>query len=159
MTLTCQRQPSDMADPITLLGLASSIITFVEFGYKVTAAAKQVRDSAQGMTKEIEELGLIVQDINASNDRVKKANPVGRQQTDDEARILAMVKECQILTDSLGKIMGKLNKRAGAHSKTLESGRVAFQSLWKHTELQELRARLEALASRIRINVELAMQR
>jgi hypothetical protein len=157
--LTYQTNLSGMADPLTYINLASSIITFVEFGYKVIVGTKQVRSSVQGTTQELKELDLIVEDIRLSNDLVKKNKPVGRQHTDDEIRILAMVKECETIYTELRKITNKLIMRTGARSKTLESGRVALHSVWKHNGIQELRGRLSALDERIRINVELALQK
>ena len=46
-----------MADPVSVVGLISSVITFVDFGLKVVSESKKIRDSAsKGTSDEISEL-------------------------------------------------------------------------------------------------------
>lgn len=148
-----------MADPITIIGLVSSIITFVEFGLKVVSGTKNVRDSAHGTTAEVHELDLILEDVRRSNDLVKKQQSSGSGLSDDELHTLAMVAECDKLVGQLRKTINTLKIRAGARSKTLESARVFTQSFLKKSDVQTLRSRLDGLDERIRTNVENIMQR
>jgi hypothetical protein len=148
-----------MADPITIISLVASILTFVDFGLKVVSGTRNVRDSAHGTTTEIRELDLIVEDVRSSNDLVKKQQWSGRKLSKDEQLILAMVAECENLVGELEKTIRKLKVRADVRSKTLESARVFTQSFLKQGDIQALRTRLEKLDERVRRNIENAMQK
>jgi hypothetical protein len=148
-----------MADPITIIGLASSIITFVEFGLKVVSGAKGIRDSQHGTTAEIHQLDLIVADVRALNTEVKQQQLSHKKLSEDELRILAMVTECERLQDELQKTIESLTVRPDARSQTLESARVFAKSFFKSSDLQALRTRLDSLDARIRMSVGNAMQR
>jgi len=148
-----------MADPVTIIGLVASILTFIDFGLKVVSGTRNVHDSAHGTTAEVRELDLIVADVRSSNDMVKKQQLSGRKLSEDEQQILAMVAECEKLVGELSKVISKLKVRADARSKTLESARVFTRSFLKQGDIQALRTRLDKLDERIRRNIESAMQK
>ncbi|KAI2631192.1 hypothetical protein GGS21DRAFT_168574 [Xylaria nigripes] len=148
-----------MPDPATIIGLVSGIISFIDFGLKVVSEAKHVRDSAHGTTAEIHELDLIIDDVRCSNDQVKRQQSSRAELSRDEARILAMVTECEKLVGELRQAINKVKKRDGARFKTLESARVAFHSLLKQDEIQILRSRLDNLDRQISKNVESLLQK
>jgi hypothetical protein len=56
-------------------------------------------------------------------------------------------------------IIGRLNVREGGRSRTMESGRVMFSSIWKRRDIEGLRKPLESLDQRIKYNVSHALQR
>jgi len=120
-----------MADPITIIGLVSSIITLVDFGLKAVSGTKNVRDSLHGTTAEVRELDLIVEEVRLSNDLVKKQQSSGQKLSNGELHILAMVAECDQLVGELRKTINTLKIRATARSKTLESARVFTQTFLK----------------------------
>lgn len=134
-----------MADPFTVIGLVSGIITFIDFGFKVAGESKQIRTSAHGMAQDLKTLDFVMQDVRSSNEAVKKQLPPGRRHSDDEGRILAMVDECERVYLELRGIMDGLSVPDGSRSKTLKSVRIASRRIWKHTEIQELRDHLEQL--------------
>jgi len=148
-----------MADPVTIISLVASILTFVDFGLKVVSGTRSIRDSAHGTTAEVHELDLIVEDVRSSNDLVKKQQSSGQKLSKDEQRILSMVAECENLVGELRKAISKLKVRTDARSKTLESARVFTQSFLKQSDIQALRTRLDKLDERIRRNIENAMQK
>ncbi|KAF2795555.1 hypothetical protein K505DRAFT_416360 [Melanomma pulvis-pyrius CBS 109.77] len=148
-----------MADPITIISLASSIITFIDFGLKVISGTKNVRDSLHGTTAEVHELDIVMEDIQRSNNLAKKQQSSGQKLSSDEVRILEMVGECELLVAELRTAINQLRIRTGARSKTLESARVFTRSLLKQGDLQNLRSRLDKLDERIRRNLEYAMQK
>ncbi|KAL4876546.1 hypothetical protein BJY04DRAFT_210569 [Aspergillus karnatakaensis] len=148
-----------MADPITIISLALSIITFVEFGLKVVSGAKGIRDCQHVTTAEIHHLDLIVANFRAFNSQVRQQQVSHKNLSEDELRILAMVAECERLQDELQKTVESLKVRPDARSQTLESARVFAKSFYKSSDLQALRHRLDGLDARIRMSVGNAMQR
>ncbi|KAI0455070.1 hypothetical protein F5B21DRAFT_212695 [Xylaria acuta] len=148
-----------MADPATIIGLISGIVTFVDFGLKVVSGTKNVRDSLHGTTAEICELDMIIDDVRRSNALVKKQQLYHEELSADERCILMMVAECEKLVVELRNTISTLKRRDGARSRTLESARVIVQSLLKQDEIQALRSRLDNLDERIRRNIENVLQK
>ncbi|CAI6338167.1 unnamed protein product [Periconia digitata] len=148
-----------MADPISVIGLVSGIITFIDFGYKVISGARNVRSASHGFTADVHELNMIVEDVQKFNKIVKEQGKSGQQLSKDERSMLEMVTECDNLVFKIRDIVKTLRKREEARSKTLESARVFTRSFFKQGELQALQTRLEKLDSRIRINTANALQK
>ncbi|KAI1750161.1 hypothetical protein F4782DRAFT_255602 [Xylaria castorea] len=148
-----------MADPATIIGLVSGIISFVDFGLKVASGTKKVRDSLHGTTAEIRELDVIIDDVRRSNALIKKQQLSREELSHDERSLLMMVVECEKLVGELRTAISTLKRRDGARSRTLESARVVVQGLWKQDEIQALRSRLDNLDERIRRNIENILQK
>ncbi|OAL47401.1 hypothetical protein IQ07DRAFT_633775 [Pyrenochaeta sp. DS3sAY3a] len=138
-----------MAESLAILGLASNIISIVDFGLKLVSGARSVRDSLQGTTADVKVLELIVQDVRAFHDQNL---PAGKKLSKHELRILAMATECENIAQDLSKAIVALRVRTG-RSKTLESGRIAFQALWKQKDIEKLQSQLERLDIRIREHI------
>lgn len=147
-----------MADPISIIGLVASVITFVDFGVKVISTSKDVRSSHLGMPGDVHQLDLIINDIQKSHDEIRKGMKATQKLSEDESRILLMVQEAEGLYTQLRSVIAKLEVRDDARSKTLESLRVAFRLSWNQNDLKGLAERLEKLDQRIRINLAFALQ-
>jgi hypothetical protein len=147
-----------MADPLAVIGLVAGVVTFVDFGFKVVSSSRGVRNSLSGTTAEVGELDLIIEDIRASHDRIKSGTKGDQKLSDDENRILLMVKESESLYEQLRHTISKLEVRGDVRSKALETVRVAFQSMWKQSDLDVLANRLNRLDQRIRGNLVFALQ-
>ncbi|KAI0555886.1 hypothetical protein F4679DRAFT_578007 [Xylaria curta] len=148
-----------MADPATIIGLVSGIISFVDFGLKIASGIKNVRESLHGTTAEIRELDMIVDDVRRSNTLVKKQQLSHKELSHEERSFLMMVEECEKLVGEIRKAINTLKIRDGARSKTLENARVVVQSLLKQDEIQALQSRLNNLDERIRRNIEKILQK
>ncbi|KAH9862815.1 hypothetical protein J1614_010908 [Plenodomus biglobosus] len=144
-----------MADPITIIGLVSGIIIFVEFSFKIVNGEKQMRDSGKGMTQELTELDSIVENIQTFNKLVKGQIPRGQKLSDDEQRISHMVNDCDILCAQLSVLMRKFTTR---NSSFLGSVLVTSKSAFKRGEIQDLKRRLESLSQQIGITLQYDLQ-
>jgi hypothetical protein len=71
---------------------------------------------------------------------------------------MELVKESEVLYQTLQKTIRKLKMRDEPRFKHLESSRVAFQSLWKHAELKTLSEQLVALGARVRSGIQMVLQ-
>ncbi|KAH8759553.1 hypothetical protein F5882DRAFT_479407 [Hyaloscypha sp. PMI_1271] len=107
-----------MADPITIIGLVSSIITLVDFGLKVVSGTKNVRDSLHGTTAEVRELDLIVEEVRLSNDLVKKQQSSGQKLSNDDLdeRIRRNI-ENAMQKEQNSSVMAKLAEIEASHKK------------------------------------------
>ena len=147
-----------MAEALAIIGLVSNILSFIDFGIKLASETRNVRDSLHGTTAEVRELEIIVEDVERYHEKVQKLQSLGQELSAHEKSIMGMVKHCRNIAEDLHKIIKRLHVRQG-RSKTLESSRVLFQGLWKQRDIEALRARLDALDKRIRVNVEYIIRR
>ena len=126
---------TNMADPISILGLVAGIITFVDFGYKVISGSKSARDSIQGRTPDVARLNKIVQEIRLMNAALVSQISGQRKPSPLEKHVIEMVQESEKLNLQLHKEIEKLTMRSETRFKHLESGRVALQSIRSHKSL------------------------
>jgi hypothetical protein len=143
-----------MTDPISVISLVASIVTLVDFGYKVVSGGKSARGSNQGTLPNVTRLDAIVNEIHESN-VITIAQLSGSQMpTKAERNVMGMVKESEVLYTQLHNTITKLTMRPEARFKHLESSRVAFQSLLSQKDLEELEKRLRRLDRRIRSEIQ-----
>ena len=140
-----------MADPISMIGLVSGIITFVDFGLKMVSRAKQIRNSGKGTIQELGEPNRIVEDVQGLNGKVKDQISRGQKPCNDEDRILEMVVDCEVSYDQLRILMSKLAVRS---SSVFETSRVTIQAILKKNDIHDLQIRLDALDKHIRANIQ-----
>ncbi|PHH91795.1 hypothetical protein CDD83_10291 [Cordyceps sp. RAO-2017] len=147
-----------MAEALAIVGLASSIIAFIEFGIKIVSTTKSIRDSLSDTTSDLHELELIVENVQKLNNKVLLDKRGGRKLSQHEVHISKMAAECDLVAEKLLDVLKHLKVRDGARSRTLESSRIAIQALWKRNDVEDLRRRLTELDRRIRQDVRRTLQ-
>jgi len=150
-----------MADPASIIGLTSSIITFIDFGIKVVSLAKTIRESHDGalVLPHSSELNLIIDDVRALIREVREKKLGPGQFAEDDQLLLSMAAECERLATRLRSILDTLKVREGAWSRTFEVGRVLLHTVTKKSDIEDIRKHLDSLGSRLRDGVSLAFQR
>jgi len=143
-----------MAEPLTIIGLASNIISFVDFGFKLVSEAKNVRDSLHGTTPEINELEQTLARVQRLSAQLQSEAVTGPQQlSQDEKDILGTVNECNALAKDIAKRTKNLKVRDNARFKLLEYGKVALSEIFHTKEIEDLRRRLDKVEQRLRFNI------
>lgn len=138
-----------MAEAFAIIGLTSSILTFIEFGIKITSTFRAISSSADGTAAEIQELDKDLQQIHTRNQRIL-ARKESRKASPDEIRIADTVVACESLAQDLRKIIQKLSRRPDARSRHFEAGRVTIQTAIKKGEIESLQKRLRQQDKKIR---------
>ncbi|KPM39267.1 hypothetical protein AK830_g7298 [Neonectria ditissima] len=147
-----------MAEAFAIIGLASSIVAFVDFGLKLVSATKSARDSVHDTLPEVHEIEIILEDVRNSNIKAIQGL-AGLQLSQGERHIMAMATDCERLAGELGDMVQKLKIRDDARFRTIESSRVAFRVLRRGKDIDDLRRRIEKLDARIRSNVQMILDR
>lgn len=147
-----------MADPISIIGLVAGIITFVDFGFKVISGRKSLARTKDGMIPEISELDRSMKQIRDANRAIISQRGKGYRASEDETRVLAMVEDVERLYGKLQNSIGRLKVNSEARFKSLENGRIAFNSLWGKGELLELSKRLIKLYECMQSSVQFMLQ-
>jgi hypothetical protein len=151
-------QGCSMTEPITILSLVASIITFVDFRYKVISGSKSVPSSVKGMTLNVTRLDDVVEEIRRLNNS-GTAQLAGRSKsTNVEEHVLDMVREAEMVNTRLRREIKMLTMRTDPRFKHLESGRVVIQSLWNYKDLQILGEELVLLDQRIQNGMQMILQ-
>ncbi|KAJ4316273.1 hypothetical protein N0V94_005552 [Neodidymelliopsis sp. IMI 364377] len=143
-----------MADPVSIVGLLSGAITFVEFGYKLVSGTKNIRESLNGRAQEMDELELRLEEVNRFYNSINAQIAAGQTTSNSDAHMTKLVKECETICRELRRLMDKLVVRKKTTSKTWESSRVAFRALLNRKEIENLTKRLESLDQLVHRNIE-----
>lgn len=141
-------------EPVTIVGLVSGIITFIDFGIKVAQAATLARQAAHVVIPELSELEHILDDIQRHNNQVSNDPSV----SDQWKNLRPLVSESEKLHAELRAILLKLKMPEGTRFKSLEAARIMLTAQLKKGDIDKLRGRLESLDSRIRRNVSTMLQ-
>ncbi|EJT69004.1 hypothetical protein GGTG_13401 [Gaeumannomyces tritici R3-111a-1] len=141
-------------EPVTIVGLVSGIITFIDFGIKVAQAATLARQAAHVVIPELSELEHILDDIQRHNNQVSNDPSVSEQWKN----LRPLVSESEKLHEELRAILLKLKMPEGTRFKSLEAARIMLTAQLKKGDIDKLRGRLESLDSRIRRNVSTMLQ-
>jgi hypothetical protein len=127
-------------DPITAIGFASSIITFVDFGYQLVTGTLEVLD--QGSSSEHSAIATVTEDLSrvAKDIRVENA-PVGRAEHVLALRELAV--KCEDLSKELLALLKSLRVEDGSSAPRLDALKVALRGMRKKAKVTELERRLD----------------
>ena len=136
-----------MAEALAILGLASNIISFVDFGMKVVSAMKAVKDSTQGLVPGAHELECILENINASIWRCRNRIRDKKGLSEEERNVLNMAKECEALGAELEQQLDQIKLRHDARWVWRERFRVAVSSIRSGDEIRSLANRLNRLSA------------
>ncbi|KAJ4012367.1 hypothetical protein NW752_008041 [Fusarium irregulare] len=145
-----------MAEPLAIIGLVSSIITFIEFSSKLISAAKRLRENPDEPVTEIERLDQTKQRVRQLKDGFEKENDGFLPQELND--ILWTAGQCESVASDLIAILQRLKGRDGSSFKTVESIAIAFYSLRKKKPIENLQDRLERLETKLRGAVNQVLQ-
>lgn len=136
----------------------SGHITFVDFEFKVISGRKSLVRTKDGMIPEISELDRSMKQIRDANRAIISQRGKGYSASEDESRVLAVVEDAERLYGKLQNSIGRLKVNSEARFKSLENGRIAFNSLWGKGELLELSKRLIKLYECMQSSVQFMLQ-
>ena len=133
-------------DPITAVGLASSILTFIDFGYKIVTGTLEVLKT--GSLSENTHITIVINDLQAI------VKPLARKPTgksDNEIALRDLAKQCQEVSQKLTDLLETL--KADPKSSSWKSVKVVLRSMWKKGEVAELEERLSKYRSEIMVRL------
>lgn len=119
-----------------VVGLVSSIITFVDFSWSIVRGTYDVYSSASGATEENVHIGNVIEDLRDVTGKMSIDFP-GHDQHEKALRELGQ--QCHALSSDLAVILRKLTtkRRSG-----LQSLNIMLRSLMKEQEVRGIEKRL-----------------
>lgn len=123
-------------DPVTAIGLASAILTFVDFSWSLVRGADEIYRSPTGTSKENASVNTIIADLKEVTDGIDTdIQGHGKH----EKALAALAKECEGLSKDLLQVLGKIRKKDGSKRATLKA---ALRSMTKEKEIVSIEKRL-----------------
>jgi hypothetical protein len=149
-------------DPITAVGFAASILTFINFGYEIVTGTLEIAKS--GSTAENIHVSAVIGDL---HDVVKSlspppsnpsGNPVGKPATMSvhEKALKGLAEKCQELSNELVTLLENLSITPG--SSLWKSARVTLRNMRKKGKVADLENRLDKYRSEMLVRIVLMLK-
>ncbi|KAI8955798.1 hypothetical protein F4801DRAFT_176095 [Xylaria longipes] len=152
-------------EALAALGLASNIVQFLDFTWRLTSATGEIRNSASGATERTIELDKIFGKLSAfcsdflkrpeaadSDDEVKRMQKLfSNPESDLQRQIIiqshtrslqGLASDCAALCQQLLAVTSKLQARGGS-SHRFRSFKTALRTLWDERKISDLEERLK----------------
>lgn len=134
-------------DPFTSIGLASNIIDFLNFSFKLISETKTIYNSASGNIAEHASLSAIAADLRDYCEDLGESSARGAAKVDPE--IGSIASECGDVAEELIGVVTRIQAKR-EHSKW-ESFKAAWRAYYHEDEIRRLASRVTDLQSRATI--------
>lgn len=136
-------------DPITAIGLASNVLSFIDYGAKIVSGAVEIYQSSSGLTDSSRGSKAIVTEMRLLASKLQP--PAHDQLSGDEKSLCNLATECDSLSeqiiDLIEKVEPKNRKSKGS------SLRAAVKTKWYESDRRRLEDRLNQC--RAQLNLQL----
>ena len=139
-------------DPASALGVASAVITFIDFGFKLTRGTFEIYKSTTGSTENNAHINAITQDL---RDVTLDLYQNFAGSTEHEKAIKNIAAECRALSDKILKILQRLTISEKSWRKSLKA---KFQGLIKEEDINSLQSELDRYRSQLFLHLELLLR-
>jgi hypothetical protein len=137
-------------DPFAAIGLASSVVQFVDFSAKLLGVANTIRRSESGSTAENEHLAFVVRQMKKFSYALELKKE-GHPQSDEEQSLELLASECYILSEELLHLLESI--KAKNPRSLRESARAAIANACTKKEKDELRRRLHECSNQLNLHL------
>lgn len=138
-------------DPITAIGLASSIVAFIDFGYELIYVAREVHGSAAGSTTENERIGFLNDRLEATATELSAATRTTSSTTAAERRLGELSEECLRLSRDLRRLLEKIKAEDPRSKRQLIAS--VLRDVRKKDEKKDLEARLDRCRAQLHLQL------
>ena len=140
-------------DPVTAIGFAASILTFIDFSWNVVTGTYEVYKSTSGATIENASIAAVISDLRGVTESL--GTDVDASTKHGKA-LLQLAKNCSALSDDLSKILKKL--QVTGKNKTWQSLKVKLASMRREKEVVSIGRRLDEYRSQIVLRLNLMLK-
>ena len=133
-------------EAIGSVGLAASLLQFIEFASKLVANISELCKSNDGLLDENREIETATNDLILQNAKIKEAAGF----TSDEA-LNQLSESCKATTDEMIAALGRL-KIHGSHSKR-KIVRKGLHAVWCKGNISQLEARLSRFRNELNLHI------
>lgn len=131
-------------DAVTIIGLVSNIIPFIDLGSKFVKEVREIYNSASGATEDALSHGLIAWEMRKfANDLVPSGQAVNKK---DKA-IFGLAEECKCVAEDILILLDKIKLKESSSSFRIV--RSAIKGLWYEKDTSNLQDKLEKCRSQL----------
>jgi hypothetical protein len=146
-------------DPITALGIAGSIVQFVDFGIKVVSKGNKIYHSGDGTTAENHDLETVVTDLILIQTRLRQSliplDAAGLLNEDDQALVHLSATSNEVAS----ALLERLKKvKAQGRFRRWKSFRQALKSISSKEDIDELASRLQKLRDQLELRILIGLR-
>ncbi|KAK5119570.1 hypothetical protein LTR85_007398 [Meristemomyces frigidus] len=141
-------------DPLTAVGLAASVVQFVQFGVSILSKSKEIQRSASGSSAENADLEIVENDLSRWTSKLSSAIAPAAVLTalnEDDQRVVQLCARCILISGQLRTALESV--RLKGRKTGWKTVRTALKSVWKKEAIEGLKDRLiiirDELESRI----------
>jgi hypothetical protein len=146
------RDGAAIMDPVTAIGLASNILSFIDYAHKIVTGADELYKSVTGATEENTHTDTIVRDLDeaaADLTAVSSKTKHGKALND-------LATKCKKVSEDLHRLLNKLS--VSGNRSTWKVLRVAIRNLRKEGEVAKMVTRLSEYRSQILLRLSLMLK-
>ena len=141
-----------MLDPLTAIGLASSIVQFVDFSGKVLSKARELSQSRRGSTTDA--YAAVPRDLLQLSEKLRDGLRTARQDESPSESDKALEALCDRCIGVSEKMLARLeNLRVGQDDSKWKVVLQAARTVWSKKELDELSDQLDVFRSQLQLRV------
>lgn len=123
-------------EALAAVGLASNVLQFIDVGYKVLSASKEMYGAGNEMSRSNKDIESISREMKRLSLDLSSHVPTS-QPTEDEQALLRLTTECERWSDDMLALLSRLGNR-NPNSKF-----EALRAAWRNHKMQHERNRLE----------------
>jgi hypothetical protein len=139
-----------MLDPLSSLNLASTVVQFIDFGWKLAAEGCELyRSGSLGRNDELEQITKDIAQFAENLIAANKCSDLGL--SNDEKALRQLASSCKVLADKLLSELSTLKLQKPQNG--LESFRTALRSSRKRGSVQGIEKRLEDLQRQLNVRL------
>ena len=138
-------------DPASAIGLAASIITFIDFAWSLVTDAKELHRSGRGTTKENARIGAIIGELRNCSLELGTGVDSGLSRISTHEKALKdLAGDCCLLSSELEAILAKLKTTKNSRWHSLKT---TWAAMRKKGEIATIEARLRDYRSQMTLRL------
>ncbi|KAM0186933.1 hypothetical protein ACHAPI_011440 [Fusarium lateritium] len=135
-------------DPVTAVGLASAIISFVPLGINLLKNVREIRDSVDGSLERNQTRKIIVEEMQSVSQRLRPTNQT--QITPEQKGLYDLALKCYELSQQILELLCKIKPKPRS---ALGAYRSALRAWSKENEIKDLERRLDDCRSQLALGL------
>jgi hypothetical protein len=139
-------------DPVSAIGLASAILSFIDQAYKIATGADELYHSATGATEDNTHTETIIKDLDEAAADLTNIS----SKTKHGKALNSLATKCKKISEDLLKLLEKLS--VSGNRSTWKVLRVAIRNLRKEKEVAKMVTRLGEYRSQILLQLSLMLK-
>lgn len=144
-------------EALVAIGLASNIISFIDFGSKVINQGYEIHQSTTGATQDNIDTETLINDLSYHLEKLEVNDSITVLNESDQ-NLQNLASECANVARKIQRKLDKVKTNRNARNKHYESFAKAFRGVWEKRSLDEQRQKLEGFRDQLQFEILLSLK-